>query len=142
MDKLSVPAILGCDFLKRFHVFIDFGGSTFGSSKFPDLKGKLLLGQVHLCNLVLDSEYPQAISHRTETSDELDMPTDYHPALESTIKQHSSVFHKKLGQTNVTQYIIDTCNTKPIKLPLRPIPFHYVDHVLTQLQEMFNEGII
>ena len=112
VDKLSAPAILGCDFLNRFHVFIDLGDRTFGSSKFPDLKGQLLLRHMHLCNLVLDCEYPQAIPHRTETSEsELDMPTDYHPSLESTIKQHSSVFRKKLGQTNVTQHIIDTGNS-------------------------------
>ena len=118
VDKLSTPAILGCNFLKRFHVFINFGRSTFGSSKFPDLKDQLLLGQVHLYNLMLDSEYPQAIPHRTETSEsELDMPTDYHPSLESTIKQHSSIFHKKLGQTIVTQHIIiDTGNSQPIKV--------------------------
>ena len=143
VDKLSAPAILGCDFLNRFHVFIDFGDRTFGSSKFPDLKGQLLLRHMHLCNLVLDCEYPQAIPHRTETSEsELDMPTDYHPSLESTIKQHSSVFCKKLGQTNVTQHIIDTGNSQPIKVPPRQIPFHYVDRVHTQLQEMFDEGII
>ena len=91
---------------------------------------------------MLDSEYPQAIPHRTDTSDELDIPTDHHPSLESTIKQHSSVFCKKLGQTNVTQHIIDKGNSKPIKVPPHPIPFHYVDRVHTQLQEMFNEGII
>ena len=143
VDKLSAPAILGCDFLKRFHVFIDFGDSSFGSRKFPDLKGQLLLRQVHLCNLVLDNEYPQAIPHRTETSEsELDMPTDYHPSLESTIKKHSSVFRKKLGHTNVTQHIIDTGNSQPIKVPPRPIPFHFADRVHAQLEEMSNEGII
>ena len=143
VDKLSAPAILGCDFLKRFHVFIDFGDSSFGSRKFPDLKGQLLLRQVHLCNLVLDNEYPQAIPHRTETSEsELDMPTDYHPSLESTIKKHSSVFRKKLGHMNVTQHIIDTGNSQPIKVPPRPIPFHFADRVHAQLEEMSNEGII
>ena len=130
-------------FLKRFYVFIDFGDSSFSSRKFPDLKGQLLLRQVHLCNLVLDNECPQAIPHRTETSEsELDMPTDYHPSLESTIKKHSSIFRKKLGHTNVTQHIIDTGNSQPIKVPPCPIPFHFADRVRAQLEEMSNEGII
>ena len=70
------------------------------------------------------------------------MPTDYHSSLESTLKQHSSIFQKRLGQTNITKHVIDTGNSPPIKVPPRPIPFHYVDRVQAQLQEMANEGII
>ena len=63
-------------FSKKVYVFIDFGDSSFASRKFPDLKGQLLLRQVHFGNLVLDNEYPHAMPHRTETSEsELDMPT-------------------------------------------------------------------
>ena len=143
VDKLSAPAILGCNFLKKYNILIDFGHGTFSSRQYPNLQGQLLFRQVHLCTLVLDNEYPQAIPYKTDTTkSELDMPTDYHSSLESTLKQHSSIFQKRLGQTNITKHVIDTGNSPPIKVPPRPIPFHYVDRVQAQLQEMANEGII
>lgn len=66
---------------------IDFDCGTFGSRQFPDSQDQLLLRQVHLCTLVLDIEYPQAIPYRAETSEnELDMATDYHSSLDSTLE--------------------------------------------------------
>ena len=47
-----------------------------------------------------------------------------------------------MGWTHVTEHIIDTGDAAPIKVPPRPIPFHYQDKVHRHLQEMAKEGII
>ena len=55
---------------------------------------------------------------------------------------YKSLFSQQIGQTNITHHIIETGNAAPVKIPPRPIPFHYVDKVQKQLADMVNEGII
>jgi len=57
-------------------------------------------------------------------------------------KEFKSLFLVELGCTNITQYIIDTGNALPTKVPPRPILFYYAERVHQQLQEMAQEGII
>ena len=71
-----------------------------------------------------------------------DMPTDYHPLLESTLQEHRAIFRKKLEHTNVTEHVIETGDALPVKVPARPISFHFKECVHTQLQEMADAGII
>ena len=54
----------------------------------------------------------------------------------------SPFFSQELGCTNTTQHTIDTGTAPPVKVPSRPIPFHYAERVHQQLQEMAQEGII
>ena len=39
VDKLSAPAIFGCDFLKKYGILIDFDCGTFSSRQLPNLQG-------------------------------------------------------------------------------------------------------
>ena len=143
VENLSAPAILGCDFLKKEGIVIDFQKNVFSSYRFPTLQGQLGVHQPSVCTLVPDNDYPQAIPHPTTTlKPELDMPTDYHPSLKQLLKEHSMIFRKTLGKTLAAQHIIDTGNSQPVKVPPRPIPFHFADRVHKQLQEMADEGII
>ena len=89
-----------------------------------------------MCTLVLDNDCPQAILYKPE----LDMPTDYDPSLEMLLKECSTIFCKR--KTWAVQHIIDTGNSQPVKVPPRPIPYHFADRVRKQLQEMAEEGII
>ena len=107
------------------------------------LQGQLNLHQTSVCTLVLDNDYPQAIPYPATTlKPEFDFPTDCHPLLKPVLEEHSAIFCKSLGRTSVTQHIIDTGNSQPIKVPPRPIPFHFADGVHKQLQEMADEGLI
>ena len=107
------------------------------------MQGNLTLRSSSICTLTLDTEFPQAIPYKTDSSgNELDFPTDFHQSLEPILRQHSQIFNQSLGQTNVTQHFIDTGNSLPVRLPPRRIPFHFADRVHTQLQEMAEEGII
>ena len=143
VDRLSVPVILGCDFLTRHGVVMDFDHCTFSCIKNPKVCGKLMLGATSSCMLVIDSDLPQAIPSKTNMSEtDPDMPTDYHPLLESTLQEHRAIFRKKLGHTNVTEHVIETGDALPVKVPARPIPFHFKERVHTQLQEMADAGII
>jgi len=96
-----------------------------------------------VCTLVLDDNYPQAIPYPATTlSPELDMPTDYHPSLKLLLKEQSTIFCKTLEKTSVSEHIIDTGNSQPVRVPSHPIPFHFADCVHKQLQEMADEGVI
>ena len=66
----------------------------------------------------------------------LDMLTDYHPALRQVLQDNAMIFRKDLGRTTVTEHVIETGEASPVKVPARPIPFHYLEHVHNQLQEM------
>ena len=143
VDRLSVPIILGCDFLTRHGVVIDFDHCTFNCSKNPKVCGKLMLSATNSCMLVIDSDLPQAIPSKTNMSEtDPNMPTDYHPLLESALQEHRAMFRKKLGHTSVAEHVIETGDSVPVKVPARPIPFHFKEHVHTQLQEMADAGII
>ena len=139
VEKLSTPVILGCDFLTTH----DFKANTFHTAN-STLKGNLLLQSPHSCMLVLDDEYPQAMPSKAPTveNDTIDMPTDYHPVLRQVLQDHAMLFRKDLGWTTVTEHVIKTGNASPVKVPARPIPFHYSERVHNQLQEMAQEGII
>ena len=143
VDCLSVPVILGCDFLTRHGVVIDFDHCTFSCSKNPKVRGKLMLSATNSCMLVIDSDLPQAIPFKTNMSEtDSDMPTDYHPLLDSVLQEHRAIFRKKLGHTSVAEHVIETGDARPIKVPARPIPFHFQERVHTQLQEMADAGLI
>ena len=65
VDHLSVPVILGCDFLTRHGVVMDFDHCTFSCIKNPKVCGKLMLGATSSCMLVIDSDLPNAIPFKT-----------------------------------------------------------------------------
>ena len=70
------------------------------------------------------------------------MPTEVHPDLHNVIENHKLLFSQHLGKTTITTHIIDTGDAAPVKVPPRPIPFHYAERVHNQLQEMARDGII
>ena len=143
VEHLSTPVILGCDFLTTHGVILDFKTNTFHTAN-SALQGNLLLQSPHSCMLILDDECPQAMPSKALAvdTDTVDMPTDYHPALRQVLQDHAMVFRKDLGRTTIAEHVIETGEASPVKVPARPIPFHYMERVHNQLQEMAQEGII
>ena len=144
VEHLSAPAILGCDFLTRHGLIMDFEKGTFHSRGSMTQEGRLSLRATNSCMLVLDGEYPQAAPFKdnTATHEEFDTPKDYHPALATVLKEHEDLFKTQLGTTDIAEHVIDTGDAEPVKVPPRPIPFQYQDRVRDQLQEMAADGII
>jgi len=145
LDDLSTPVILGCDFLIQNNVIIDFGKATAYCTTDPSFQLKLHAATVTSCNnLTLDEDLPQAIPTKTNDSQQqsYDLPTDVYPDLSRVILDHKVLFSTQLGQTSVTNHVIDTGDATPMKVPPRPIPFYYVEKVNSQLWEMAQEGII
>ena len=144
VERLSAPAILGCDFLTQHGLILDFGQGTFHQGDPQSVGGNLSLQPQNSCNAILDDECPQAMPFNTRETDseEFDMPTKYHPALGSVLQEYQKLFKTQLGQTHITEHVIDTGDASPVKVPPRPIPFHYQDRVYAQLQDMAREGII
>ena len=137
VNHLSTPVILGCDFLFNHGYVLDFDRCTFHRTEVPDASLP--------CNMItLDDECPQAIpTTRKHTNlPTVDMPADVHPALMSVLQEYKSLFSTELGKTTITEHTMKTGEALPIKVPPRPIPFHYADRVHQQLQEMTQEGII
>ena len=91
--------------------------------------------------LILDDEYPQAMPSKVPAveNDTLDMPTD-NPALRQVLQDNAMIFI--LGKTTVTEHVIETGEASTVKVPVHPIPFHYLERVHNQLQEIAQEGII
>ena len=143
MDHLSIPVILGCDFLTKHGVVVDFAHHTFSCSGKPKVGGKLMLSGTNSCMLVIDTDLPQAIPSKTSVPEsDSDLPTDYHPSLESVLLEHRAIFRSQLGCASVAEHVIETGDAQPVKVPARPIPFHFKERVHTQLQEMADSGII
>ena len=145
VDHLSVPAILGCDFLREHGFVLNFKSSTFHRADSPHQALPLELTELKSCGAVtIDDDYPQAIPVKCADKNciQFEMPTDVHPELEAVIQEFEELFSKQLGQTNVTRHVIDTGEATPIKVPPRQIPFHYTERVHAQLEDMAKEGII
>ena len=144
VERLSAPAILGCDFLTRHGLIIDFEKGTFHSKESTAKEGKLSLQTANSCMLVLDGDCPQAAPFKDSAARPgvLDTPKDYHPALGPVLKEHERLFQVQLGKTNVAEHVIDTGEAPPVKVPPRPIPFQFQDRVRDQLQEMATDGTI
>jgi len=85
--------------------------------------------------ITIDDKYLQAIPIpcKCPSPATLDIPTDVHPAVIPTLEEFKSLFSLELGHTNTTQHVVDTGSAPPIKVPPRPIPFHYTKRVQQQL---------
>ena len=145
VEHLSVPAILGCDFLREHGFVLNFETGTYYRANTPTQVWPLQLTALRSCGTVaIDEDVPQAIPTRcsNQDDDQLEMPTNVHPELMSVVQDFEDLFSKQLGQTNVAKHVIDTAEATPIKVPPRQIPFHYADKVHAQLQDMVTEGII
>ena len=100
---------------------------------------------INVCNaLTLDDELPQVIptSVKNTCDTSVDMPKDVHPDLIHIINNHKQLFSTQLGRTTTIEHVIVTGDALPVKVPPRPIPFHFVERVRNQLQEMAKDGII
>ena len=101
-ERLSVPAILGCDLLVRHGPVIDFEKGTY-HGKGPSSKGgKLSLRVSNSCmqSLVLDEDCPQEIPFKDRAIGQinLEMPTDSHLALSSVLQEHDQAFQETFGK--------------------------------------------
>ena len=145
VEHLSTPVVLGCDFLTNNGIVLHFKHGTFHRAEDPDQRLQLLPAEAIPCHLItVDDDCPQAIPTKCRDYDPntVDMPSDVHPSLKPVLEEFKDLFSQQLGRTNVTEHMIDTGDALPIKIPPRQIPFHYVDKVHAQLEDMAKEGII
>ena len=56
--ELAAPTILGCDFLKKQGIVIDFQKNIVSSLCLPTLQAQLSLNNARMCTLILDSYFP------------------------------------------------------------------------------------
>ena len=146
-NSLSTPVILGCDFLTKHGFVIDFKNCTVSTSQPHRLQLNLQLTRTRSksCNvLTVDDDLPQAIPSTVTHHNvlDIDLPDDVHPDLKQVIDDYKLLFTQQLGKTTVAEHFIDTGNATPVKVPPRPIPFHYAERVSQQLEDMAKEGII
>lgn len=64
--------------------------------------------------------------------------------LQDFLEKNQNVFAKpgELGRTTYTYHQIDTGNQKPIKQPIRRVPYHKRLEITKQVQEMLDQGVI
>ena len=113
VKQLSIPVILGCDFMSQHGFVLDIQAGTVHQSGRPTLKLPLDTHKTENCNpLLLDEDLPQAIPSKSSTSHcQFDLPGNAHPALQEVIDEYKGLFSQQLGQTNLTKHIIDTGDT-------------------------------
>ena len=145
LNEMSSTVILGCDFLMKYNLVIDFSQGV-AYSKTPTLQLRLQPSgnKSSTCNmLTLDDDLPQAIPTTLKNAHvpSFDMPTDVHPALQQLIENHRELCSEQLGKTSVTSHVIDTGDASPVRVPPHPIPFRYAKTVHRQLNEMASNGI-
>ena len=142
VNKLSVPVILRCDFMSKHGLVLDIQSRT----AYQMSSGHKMNLDTHIAKLcaplIIDDELPQALPFKNTDPCALDLPKTDHPSIAQVVEVYKSLFSQQIGQTNITHHIIETGNAAPVKIPPRPIPFHYVDKVQKQLADMVNEGII
>ena len=133
VDKLSVPAILGCDFMFKYAFVLDIQEGTahqMGSGYMYKMSLDTKID--NLCNpLVIDDKPPQVLPSKSTGPSIPDLPEFTHPAVAQVVKEYKSLFSQQIGWTNITHHLIDTRDAPPIKVSLHPIPFHYV-YMLTK----------
>lgn len=74
-----------------------------------------------------------------------DLSDQQKEAVWSLLREYDHLFAKdnfELGSTNVVEHEINVGNAKPIKKPLRRLPYHSADTVDEHVQEMLRDGII
>ena len=145
LDHLSTPVILGCDYLTTNGFILNFQQGTFYRAENPTQMLQLLPAESTSCHLIaMDDDCPQAIptTCKSHSSTTADMPSEVHPSLTPVLQEFKELFSQQLGKTNVAEHTIDTGDALPIRIPPRQIPFHYVDKVNAQLEDMVKEGII
>ena len=140
LNEMSSTVILGCDFLMKRNLVIDFNQGVVYSSKTPTFQLRLQHSgnKSSACKmLTLDDDLPQAISTTLKNANvpSFDMPTDVHPVLQQLIENYRELFSEQLGMTSITSYVIDTGDASPVRVPPHPIPFHYAETVHRQLNE-------
>ena len=91
LNEMSSTVILGCDFLMKYNLVIDFSQGVAYSSKTPTLQLKLRhsRNKSSTCNmLTFDDDLPQAIPTTLKNAHipSFDIPTDVHPALQQLIE--------------------------------------------------------
>ena len=145
LDTLSTPVILGCDFLTKHNLIMDFSQQAVHQPNNPSFKLDMPLVRMSSCNaLALDDELPQALptTIKSTSTMPIEMPEDVHPDLVHLINNYKQLFSTQLRKTTTMEHVIDTGEAAPIKVPPCPIPFHYTERAHNQLQEMAKNGII
>lgn len=130
--------ILGCDFLTKHNLIIDFSQGMAYCPISPKVQLRLQSVRTNhsTCSkLTFDDELPQAIPTTIkDAGDELfDLPADVHPDLSQVIEDHKLLFSQQLSKTTVTTHVIDTGDATPMKVPSHSIPFHFAERVQSQL---------
>ena len=111
LDTLSTPVILGCDFLTKHNLIMDFSQQAVRHSNNPLFKLDMPLVRMSSCNaLALDDELPQALPTTVKNSSviPIEMPEDVHPDLVHLINDHKQLFSTHLGKTTTMEHVIDT----------------------------------
>ena len=100
LNEMSSTVILGCDFLMKYNLVIDFSQGVAYSSKTPTLQLRLQQWEKSsTCNmLTLDDDLLQAIPTTLNNAHvpSFDMPTDVHPALQQLIENYRELFSEQL----------------------------------------------
>jgi len=118
VDQLSIPVILGCDFMSRHGLVLDIKGRTVHQSGNPPYKLPIDVQRTETCNpLIVDEDLPQALPSKCTSHCHFDCPDNTHPALHAIIDEYKELFSSQLGRTTVTQHIIDTGDAQPVKVP-------------------------
>ena len=73
------------------------------------------------------------------------LPPDERGQLTSLLSEYHDVFcldEDERGETDLVQFVIDTADSKPLRQPLRHVPFGVRQEISHQLEKMLRMGVI
>ena len=95
VDHLSVSTILGCDFLRKHGLVLNFESGTYYRADCPNLALPLQVIELRSCSTItIDEDCHQAISVKSDGKDwiQLEMPTDVHLELKPAVQEFEEFF--------------------------------------------------
>ena len=107
---LSVPAILGCDFLRKHKFVLSFESGTYYRVDSQNQALPLQLAELRSCTTItIDEDCPRAILVKCDGKDQiqLEMAIAVHPEPRPVAQEfeelYKYIFSTQLGQANVTK---------------------------------------
>nr|CAH7729530.1 unnamed protein product [Callosobruchus chinensis] len=152
---LNCDILLGCDFLQKHNVVVDFKRSAASITIEED---KHLINfvscnevdtHINICKTValvikpkVDEKHRYLDSDFSTKAEEAQADTEVKDQLRNLLEEHNDIFSECPGMAKSYVHRIEMDDVTPFNVPNYPVPLVYRDQVHDQIREMLEWGII
>nr|CAH7765636.1 unnamed protein product [Callosobruchus chinensis] len=155
VSGLNCDILLGCDFLQKHNVVVDFKRSAASITIKED---KHLINfvscnevdtHINICKTValvikpkVDEKHRYLDSDFSTKAEEAQADTEVKDQLRNLLEEHNDIFSECPGMAKSYVHRIEMDDVTPFNVPKYPVPLVYRDQVHDQIREMLEWGII